>query len=377
SRLTSAAFLDSGDPQAALSSAQYAVARVDGTTAIEAGIDALEQLGDVQIELRDHEAAADAYGMAFWKGHSVGVPSSRLLFLHLSASADANKYMDAVLRLLEEVGGQAEEPKDTIDIILKGYAALLELSGGGHLLELTGLHLTLPSERLGSKSLGILFERLLSIASSVEKDLLRAMAMLSLFVTIPLEHLTMRPIVETSEVVNSRVEAMSFRPHSDGAAHWAVSLRNGYPLLVTISVIDDRPSSCLLAVALALFLWRFESELKEELLAGIETPKQEVHIVITHVDELPSDMRSAVPDAERGVSVSRVTRPSAEDRIPTMIFYDDHLLESFKFADGETSGLLVLLLMTLCEFCHQLFLGEVDEAQLKPKIVKLLRRAFR
>ncbi|HEY4378721.1 MAG TPA: hypothetical protein VGN01_00130 [Acidobacteriaceae bacterium] len=60
-----------------------------------------------------------------------------------------------------------------------------------------------------------------------------------------------------------------------------------------------------------------------------------------------------------------------------MVFYDDHLLESFKFEDGEASGLLVLLLMTLSEVCHQLFMGEVDEAQLKPKIVKLLRRAFR
>jgi tetratricopeptide (TPR) repeat protein len=377
SRLASAAFLDGGDPQAALASAQYAVARVDGTTAVEASIDALEQLGDVQIELRDHEAAADAYGAAFWKSHYLGIPGSRLLFLHLSASSDANKYMAAVLRLVEKAGGKAEESADNVGIILKGYDALLKLSGGGHLLELTGLHLALPSERLDARSLGILFERLLGIASSTEIDQLRAMAMLSLFVTIPLEHLAMRPIVEASEVVSSHVEALSFRPRSDGAAHWVISLRNGYPLLLSISVIDDRPSSCLLAVALALFLWRFESELKGELLAGIETPKQEVQIVITHVDELPPDMRSAVPDAERGVSVSRVTRPSAEDRTPTMVFYDDHLLESFKFADGETSGLLVLLLMTLSELCHQLFLGEVDEAQLKPKIVKLLRRAFR
>jgi hypothetical protein len=60
-----------------------------------------------------------------------------------------------------------------------------------------------------------------------------------------------------------------------------------------------------------------------------------------------------------------------------MVFYDDTLLKSFKLAAGETSGLLVLLHFILRELCHQLFLGQVDEAQLNPKIVKLLLRAFR
>jgi hypothetical protein len=377
SRLASAAFLDSGDPQAALSSAQYAVARVDGTTAVEASIDALEQLGDVQTELRDHQAAAEAYGQAFAKSRSIGIPDSRLLLLHLDASADAKKYMKAVLSLVEEAGGPAKQVTDNVDIILAGYRVLLQLSGGRNLLALTGLHLTLPSERLDSGPLGIFFDRLLGIASSVEGDLLRAMAMLSLFVTIPLDHLTMRPIVAASEVVSSHVRELSFRPHPDGAAHWVISLPKGHPLLISVTVLDDRPSSCLLAVALVLFLWRFESELKDELLAGIETPKQEAQITITHVDELPSDIRCVVPDAERGVSVSRVTRPEAEDRTPTMVFYDDTLLKSFKLATGETSGLIVLLQFVLTELCLQLFLGQVDEAQLKPKIVKLLRRAFR
>ena len=99
--------------------------------------------------------------------------------------------------------------------------------------------------------------------------------------------------------------------------------------------------------------------------------------MIAHVDELPSDIRDAVPDSERGVSVSRVTRPEVDDRIPTVIFYDDTLLKRFKLATGETSGLIVLLLFVLTELCHQLFLGQVDEPQLKPKIVNLLRRAFR
>lgn len=200
--------------------------------------------------------------------------------------------------------------------------------------------------------------------------------MLSLFVTIPLEQLMMRPIVEASEVVSSHVRELSFRPHSDGAAQWVVSLLKGHPLLVSVTGLDDHPSSGLLAVALVLFLWRFEMELKEELLAGIETPKKEVHIMITHVDELPSDIRVAVPDSELGVSVSRVSRPGTDDRTPTMVFYDDTLVRSFKLSAGETSGLLVLLLLTLTELCHQLFLGQVEEAQLKPKIVKLLRRAF-
>jgi tetratricopeptide (TPR) repeat protein len=377
SRLTSAAFLDSGDPQAALSSAQYAVACIDGTTAAEAIVDAVEQLGDVQMELRDHEAAASAYGKAFWTARNASIPGPHLLFLHLSASSDAKKYMTAVLELLRKSGEPNDEPTDNVAVILRGYGALLEFSDGDYLLELTALHLTLPTERLDSRSLGILFERLLSIAAAVESDLLRAMAMLSLFVTIPLEDLKMRPIVEASELVGSQVEGISFRPHSDGAAHWVISLREEYPLLISMSVVDDRPSSCLLAVAIALFLWRFERELKNDLLAGLETPKQEVHIVITHVDDLPPDIRSSVPNSERGVSVSRVGRPSVEDRTPTMIFYDDHLLETFKFADGETSGLLVMLLMTLSELCHQLFVGQVDEAQLNPKIVKLLKRAFR
>ncbi|MCJ1459569.1 Gluconate transport-inducing protein [Mycoblastus sanguinarius] len=96
-------------------------------------------------------------------------------------------------------------------------------------------------------------------------------------------------------------------------------------------------------------------------------------------EELMSHLKGGkeVPDSEEGVSVSRVGTPEANDRTPTMVFYDDTLLESFKLVAGETSGLLVLLLLTLTELCHQLFLGQVDEAQLKPKLVKLLRRAFR
>ena len=136
---------------------------------------------------------------------------------------------------------------------------LLGLSGGGKLLELTDLHLTLPSERLDSGLLGILFDRLLGIASSVDEDLLRAMAMLSLFVTIPLEHLTMRPIVEASEIVSSHVRKLSFRPHSDGAAHWVISLSKVHPLLVSVTVQDSRPSSCLLAVALHYSLELFDT----------------------------------------------------------------------------------------------------------------------
>ena len=118
SRLASAAFLDSGDPQAALSSAQFAVAHVEGTTAVESSIDALEQLGNVQTELRDHQAAADAYGRAFSKSRSTGTPDSRLLLLYLHASADAKKYVKAILRLLEEAGKPAEEATDNVGIIL-------------------------------------------------------------------------------------------------------------------------------------------------------------------------------------------------------------------------------------------------------------------
>lgn len=377
SRLSSAAFLDQGDVQAALSSAQYAVARIDGTTAGEAIINALEQLGDVQTKLRDHEAAADAYGQAFEKSRSMGSPDSSLLLSHLHASSKAKKYLKAVLRLLEQTGGPNVEATDNIGVVLEGYRALLQLSAGGSLLELTELHLASQPKQLDPGSLGVLFDRLLSVASSAEGDELRASAMLSLFVTFPLGQLAMRPIVEASEVVSSHVGELSFRPHPDGASQWVVSLRKGHPLLVSVTVLDDRPSSGLLAVALVLFLWRFEIEIKEELLAGIETPKQEVHIMITHVDELPPDIRGAVPNSERGVSVSRVGRPGIDDQTPTMVFYGDSLLKSFKLAAGETSGLLVLLLLTLTELCHQLFLGQVDEAQLKPKIVKLLLRAFK
>ncbi len=377
SRLSSAAFLDQGDVQAALSSAQYAVARIDGTIAGEATIDALEQLGNVQTDLRDYKAAADAYGEAFEKSRSMGTPDSSMLLSHLRAASEAKRYLKAVLHLLEQTGGQTVEPNDDIGAMLEGYRALIKLSTGGNLLKLTELHLSLQPKRLDSRSSGVLFTLLLDVASSADGDVLRATAMLALFVTFPLGQMTMRSIVEASKEVSRHVSELSFRPHSDGASQWVVSLPKAYPLLVSVTVLDDRPSSGLLAVALVLFLWRFEKELKEELLAGIETPKQEVHIMITHVDELPPDIQAAIPRAERGVSVSRVSKPQIGDQTPTMVFYEDSLLKSFKLAAGETSGLLVLLLLTLTEVCHQLFLGQVDEAQLKPKIVKLLLKAFK
>lgn len=78
----------------------------------------------------EHQAAAEAYGQAFEKSRSTGSPDSRLLLSHLNASAEANKYMNAVLCLLQEAGGPVVEATDDIGVILEGYRVLLQISGG-------------------------------------------------------------------------------------------------------------------------------------------------------------------------------------------------------------------------------------------------------
>lgn len=220
----------------------------------------------------------------------------------------------------------------------------------------------------------------LSKAQDLEKS--KALrAALAILLNFPSRTLSLKDIALTAQKVSERLPGITLRLHSDGAAHWAVSLDFTTPVIITISQLDDRDDTAAVCFALALFLKSYARQIQHEVLITSHLPRVEVTIQVVNEDELRTNVdvsNIGLPERlEQWCMVSRATDPKRDPRVPIIVITGNDIAEHWKLGLGQGGAAQVLFAKTLGELIFHLFEGEIDLETLYPKVIAVVKETIR
>jgi tetratricopeptide (TPR) repeat protein len=190
--------------------------------------------------------------------------------------------------------------------------------------------------------------------------------------------LTIYDYVRIGEAVSDQVIDLLCQPEMDGGARWIVTLSLSSPVAISIVPVDNKESTALAGLLLALFLKGFETELARDLFQGVRIGS-ELSIMIGESSSLPEDIQKHVNKSlkDRSCVVSRPNNIHDDSPdLPTNVFLSDSFLDELIVGKGRGGALQLLLGMTLIEVSFRLLRGAVDLDVLTPKVVQLVRRSI-
>jgi len=175
----------------------------------------------------------------------------------------------------------------------------------------------------------------------------------------------------------SSVPGLDVRYAQNGECVWTVVVESARPMTVSLRAMDDSSTTAAGIQCIAQFLKAFESEIGA--LVGM-ADTVELSLEIAAFDELPDDFQREVEDrlglvdmlSRQGCAVSRPTDFS--DNVPTYVFLGSTFLEEATTGEGAGGSMQALLGLTLIEIVYRCFRGEVDDAEIRPKIVSLVKQ---
>jgi hypothetical protein len=176
-------------------------------------------------------------------------------------------------------------------------------------------------------------------------------------------------------------EELFVREEGDGSRIWTIVLNLGRRVVLSVSSFDTTPDSNVATFALAMFIKSFEEELAHELI-GSRAQIDEICIHVARLDQVPSDILHISNEtlnlsgivAKQSCGISRPT--DFGTRIPTFVFLSQTFLQEIVFEEGHGGSLQALFGLTLIEITYQLLLGKVDEEEIRPKVVSLVRKTL-
>jgi hypothetical protein len=62
--------------------------------------------------------------------------------------------------------------------------------------------------------------------------------------------------------------------------------------------------------------------------------------------------------------------------LPTLVFLSAAFLDAIEFGEGRGGSLQALFGFTLIELTHQLLRGNIDEEEIRPKVISLVRETL-
>ncbi|OHE16264.1 MAG: hypothetical protein A2X96_03280 [Syntrophobacterales bacterium GWC2_56_13] len=222
-----------------------------------------------------------------------------------------------------------------------------------------------------------LMAQILSKSKLANDDLKMLRAILALTMALPRDTLLIGDVVRIGERLTHLTANLSFRAHTDGAAHWAISTQFAIPVIVTISQLDDRPDVSLVTLCLALILLSFPKEISEDVLAGIIPPRNEANIQVVNYDEakdlVPLE-KAGLISMENVCSVTRATDPKSDDWVPIVVITRDDITSEWLVGEGRGNSGQILFAEVLVELVYHLFAGEIELETLYPKIMSLVKK---
>lgn len=182
-----------------------------------------------------------------------------------------------------------------------------------------------------------------------------------------------------STALTRLIEGFDVRYTAYGDTVWTVILELEAPVALSIMPLGDTPAEAAAAQALALFLKAFEKEFGEV----IGRPDVlELSLQIASYDAMPEDLERMLNEmfdlknrlAEDDVIVSRTKEFGGPT--PTMIFLGNNFLPKAVAGEGVSGSMQRLFGLTLVELIYQFLRGQVDEGEIRPKIVSLVRETI-
>jgi tetratricopeptide (TPR) repeat protein len=167
------------------------------------------------------------------------------------------------------------------------------------------------------------------------------------------------------------------REEGDGTRIWTVVLNLGRRLVISIDTLDTSDDSNVATFALAMFIKAFEDGFARELVANAQIDELSVHVA--RLDQFPTDVRRdavAILDLDRvvekqGCAVTRTV--NYESGMPIYVLLSPSFLQGIEFGEGRGGALQALFALTLQELTYQLLRGDIQEEEIRPKIISLVR----
>jgi hypothetical protein len=183
-----------------------------------------------------------------------------------------------------------------------------------------------------------------------------------------------------ADMVSRAVNGLDSREIAEGDRIWTIVIELNQPVTITIETLDNSEAAQLAVFALALFLKAFEREFRDQLVA--QPFAHEILVQVASYDCLPESVREAA-DKMTGLGealaeqTSVVTRPTEfSDDTLTFIALGTNFLDEIVFGEGVGGALQYLFGLTVIEIVYQLLRGEVDDKEIRPKVVSLIRKTL-
>jgi hypothetical protein len=203
------------------------------------------------------------------------------------------------------------------------------------------------------------------------------LALIPLLASVPATSLSLHDVAYIGDRIFRASQDVSFKPYSDGAAHWVIRLAFARPVTCSIQQIDDRVDTALVSMFLVLFLKGFEQEIQQDVILSSMLPQNELAIGVIRLDEFREMIDASMEfSPQLPCAVTRPANPKDPQRVPTYVICREDISTRWHAGQKRGSALQSLFGMTLLEIVYQLFEGTVDMESLWPSIVSVVRRSI-
>jgi tetratricopeptide (TPR) repeat protein len=379
SRLEAGILNDIGKPERALHIARYAVGLLrESSGRVDFGEAKVEEATSLNA-IGEHTAALDAYFEAATVAFETAEPEFLVRVIGDAFNcAEGNGLGDTVPgRILElcEISATGDFRTDLLSVVGNRGAAFRQALGPycgavcRRLFSLAIAQFPANTRRLVVRSLvgATLSDSPLGSSGSTYLAVAGALA-----TSVRPEELLLEDWVWFAEQQAKCISGLFFKPHTDGAAHWTISLPESSGLLFTISQLDDAPISSAVAAILAFGLRRIGEGIAK-LTVGRDSHRVEVAMVVTTRNEFAQHVgQNAPPLPHDIVSVTRATDESANEPPPIVIILGDQFTTTRE--DGE-EHVAMLMFRVLYEATRHLMRGAVAHDALARHVYPLVRAA--
>jgi tetratricopeptide (TPR) repeat protein len=387
-RLISDIHLSLKEMDLALQHGSYAVAVLEGSAACSEAAECLEQLGDVEKQLRRDIEAKENFLKAASIYRTINEPEDQWRIGEYLLSVLAKEGLQVeYCRAVDSLTGTATDGSSDDDQVwpeqlFKRLAALVEAVPESHMIGVLGKCFKLLLDNLVDPVARFLFiessETLLRRRIDRTNEWRTILPLLSLLTAVPARLIHIEDLQFLALELERRVQGIHVRPDGNGAPTWTIVLDLKYPVICSINGFDESKETALMIFLLVIFLKGFGRLIQNEIVGDTSLIRRELIISVGNERYIPDSIRSFLQSALKDCDscVSRPANPRDVKALPTNVFFKESMVDEWAHGSGNSSKLHILLGQTLLEVIYQLFGGEIDEEVLRPKLVNVIRETI-
>jgi tetratricopeptide (TPR) repeat protein len=387
-RLISSIHLSLKEMDLALQHGSHAVAVLQGSAASSDAAECLEQLGDVQKELRRDAEARENFLKASAIYRTLNEPEDqwRIGEYLLSVLAREDLRMEYCSAVDSLTGAETDLSSDDDQVwpeqLYRRLGALVEAVPETHMIGVLGKCFQLLLNELVDPVARFLFiessETLLKRRTERSDEWRTILPLLSLLTAVPARLIHIEDLQYLALELERRVQGIHVRPDGNGAPTWTIVLDFKYPVICSINGFDESKETALIIFLLVIFFKGFGRLIQSEIIGDTSLIRRELVISVGNERHIPDGIRvfleSSLKDSDS--CVSRPTDFRDTQALPTNVFFKESIVDDWTPGTGKTSQLHILLGQTLLEIIYQLFGGQIDEEVLRPKLLNVIRETI-